>query len=404
MRHGLGREAGFWVSAAVVAHTLWTSAAPAMIYPLYAAQWGLTPTVTTGLFAVYPIVVVAVLIGFGTLSDRIGRRAAMLLGLAASAGGVLLLAVAADVGTLFAGRILMGIGVGLSAGPAAAALVEFAGPGGTGRAGSVTAAAQSLGLALALLLGGALVQHAPWPARLSFWLLFAVLVLIFAAAWFLPHGRADSPPARWRPGTPSVPPHARGAFATAALAVTAAYTHGAILMSLGAQIADDLVASPDAFVNGAALSLFALASGAVGILARGMAPRAAMIGGGAVSVAGAAFLAGSAALQSLVFFLAATAMAGAGYALLVLGGLGIVNAAVPDRQRGGTLSALFLFAYLFTGVLTAGLGRVAAGAGLETAVDIGAAVMGLLGGLTVLRAAGNHAKPESPARAGACPG
>jgi hypothetical protein len=43
----LGRSASFWVSAAVVAHTLWTSAAPAMTYPLYAAQWGLTPTATT---------------------------------------------------------------------------------------------------------------------------------------------------------------------------------------------------------------------------------------------------------------------------------------------------------------------------------------------------------------------
>ena len=30
----LGRRASFWVTAAVVAHTLWTSAAPSMTYPL----------------------------------------------------------------------------------------------------------------------------------------------------------------------------------------------------------------------------------------------------------------------------------------------------------------------------------------------------------------------------------
>lgn len=55
----LGQRASFWVSAGVVAHTLWTSAAPAMTYRLYAEEWHLTHTVTTGIFAIYPIVVVA---------------------------------------------------------------------------------------------------------------------------------------------------------------------------------------------------------------------------------------------------------------------------------------------------------------------------------------------------------
>jgi hypothetical protein len=86
----LGRRASFWVSAGVVTHIFWTSAAPAMTYRLYAEQWHLTPTATTAIFAVYPIVVVAVLIGFGDLSDHIGRRFTMLLGLGASLIGTLL--------------------------------------------------------------------------------------------------------------------------------------------------------------------------------------------------------------------------------------------------------------------------------------------------------------------------
>src|SRR5437899_9184628 len=86
----LGQQASFWVSAGVVAHTLWTSAAPAMTYRLYAEEWHLTYAVTTGIFAIYPIVVVAVLIGFGDISDHIGRRATMLLGLCASLSGAFL--------------------------------------------------------------------------------------------------------------------------------------------------------------------------------------------------------------------------------------------------------------------------------------------------------------------------
>jgi MFS family permease len=93
----LGRRASLWVSAGVVAHTLWTSAAPAMVYRLFAQEWHLSHAVTTGIFAVYPIVVVAVLVGFGGISDHIGRRATMLMGLGASLAGTLLFALAPSV-------------------------------------------------------------------------------------------------------------------------------------------------------------------------------------------------------------------------------------------------------------------------------------------------------------------
>src|SRR5258705_8243177 len=51
----LGQSTSFWVAAGVVTHTLWTGAAPAMTYPLFAEVWHLTHTFTTGIFATYPI-------------------------------------------------------------------------------------------------------------------------------------------------------------------------------------------------------------------------------------------------------------------------------------------------------------------------------------------------------------
>src|SRR3984893_1460416 len=80
-RFVFGRRASLLVSAGVVSHTLWTSAAPALTYRLYAQEWHLTHTVTAGIFAIYPISVVVMLIGFGGVSDHIGRRATMLSGL-----------------------------------------------------------------------------------------------------------------------------------------------------------------------------------------------------------------------------------------------------------------------------------------------------------------------------------
>src|SRR5882672_8636774 len=97
----LGRRASFWVVTAVVAHTLWTSAAPSMTYRLYASEWSLTPTVTTAMFAVFPIVVVTVLICFGDISDYIGRRATILVGLVFSLLGTACFAIALSVPWIF---------------------------------------------------------------------------------------------------------------------------------------------------------------------------------------------------------------------------------------------------------------------------------------------------------------
>jgi MFS family permease len=101
-----GNRASFWICAAIVAHTLWTSAAPAMTYPLYAMQWGLTTTITAAIFAIYPITVVFTLILFSNLPELFGTRKTMLAGLAGSIAGVFLFVFAANLFMLFAGRIL----------------------------------------------------------------------------------------------------------------------------------------------------------------------------------------------------------------------------------------------------------------------------------------------------------
>ncbi len=355
----LGPRASFWVSAGVATHTFWTSAAPAMTYPLYAAQWQLTETVTTAIFAVYPIVVVAVLVLLGELSDYYGRRVTMMLGVGASMLGVLAFAVATSVYWLFLGRVLMGLGVGLSAGPSTAAMVEFSPPGESKRASSVTTAAQSLGFVLALLIGGALIQYAPEPTRSTFWVLFAVLIGLFGATLLLPRQRVVSPGTTWRFKAPTIPKEIRGDFSTAALAVTTAYTHGVLILSLGSQVARDLVGSSNVFVNGSILSLFAILGGVLGIAARTLSARSALLLGAFASTVSMGMLSLAVGMHSVWLFVLATAAAGIGYSPLFLGGLQVINAVASPARRGGILSALYLFAYLSLGIVALALGAVA---------------------------------------------
>lgn len=373
-----GPRAGFWVAAAVVANTLWTSAAPAMTYRLYAADWGLSTTVTTAIYAVFPIVVVAALVGLGDLSDHIGRRAAILLGLAASFVGTLLFALAPDIAWVFAGRAFQGLGVGLAAGPATAAMVEFAAGGQSQRTSAVTTAAQAVGLTGATIVGGGLIEYVPFPTHLNYWVLSAAIALLFAAAWFLPRHRRDGIREAWRPRLPAIPPALRRPFTAASLAATTGFALGAMMLSLGGQVAHDVIGSPNALVNGAAIALFPIVAGIVGILARRLPSTTAIVFGGVATTTGMALLALSAAQHSLAIFLVAALAGGSGYSLLFTGGLGLLSARAPAAQRGATLSALYLVAYLMQGVIALLLGMVATRWGLAPAIELGAGIIAVM--------------------------
>jgi len=371
----LGRRASLLVSAGVVSHTLWTSAAPALTYGLYAQEWHLTHTVTAGIFAIYPIGVVVMLVGFGGISDQIGRRATMLVGLFASLAGALLFAVAPDVWCVFAGRALMGIGVGLAASPSTAAILEFTSPERAKRAALVTMGAQAIGFAVALLLGGALTEYGPWPTRLCFWILALFLIVLLIGTWLLPHHASGGRGGDWRSRMPSVPKHLRRAFAVSSTAMAAAYTFGVLVLSLGGQVEHDLIGSPNALLNSAVLSLFPIVMGTVGIISRTLPPRVALIAGALVSCLAMVLLILAVNFRDLVIYLLATAAAGGAYSLLFVGGLQLISMAAAETNRGSILSALYLLGYLSMGALALVLGAIATTRGLSLAVDLGAATI-----------------------------
>lgn len=394
----LGTRASFWVAAAVAAHTLWTSAAPALSYPLYAAQWHLTPTVITAMFAVYPVTVVAVLLLLGNLSDQIGRRATMLMGVSASLVGALLFALAQDVAWIFAGRFAMGVGVGLSASPASAALVEFSAPGQAQRAGAVNTAATGLGLALAVLVGGALITYAPLPTHLNFWVLSAVLAVLLGFTWLLPRHTLVDAGARWRPAVIKVPAKLLRPFATSATAVTAAYAMGAIHLSLGSQIARDLIGSKNAMVTGLVMAAFAAVTAVVAITAKRLDSRVSVAAGGLTSATAMALLMLAASQHALPIYIASVLLTGVAYSLLFLGGLTLINANAPAQHRAGTLSAIYLIGYLAMGALALAQGVMATRHGLAAALTLGGpAIAGLSLAAAALVAANRLWPQRAPA-------
>jgi hypothetical protein len=160
--------------------------------------------------------------------------------------------------------------------------------------------------------------------------------------------------------------------------MVAAYTFGVLVLSLGGQVEHDLIGSPNAFLNSAVLSLFPIVMGAIGIIARTLSPRTALIVGALVSCSGMVLLIVAVNLRDLAIYLLATAAAGGAYSLLFVGGLQVIRGAAPERNRGSILSALYLLSYLSMGALALVLGAIATARGLGLAVDLGAAAIILM--------------------------
>lgn len=372
----LPRAGSFWTAAAVAAIVLWTSAAPSTSYPLYAADWHLTPTVTTAIFALYPLVLVIVLLVFGDIADHIGRRAAILIGLALLLVGSALFAVAPDVVWVFVGRAFMGAGVGFALSPASAAVVEFSRTGREKAASSITTAGTALGLVLATTVGGALVQYGPFPLHLDFWVLVAAIAGVGGLVWFLPRHTPAEDRRRWRPRAVHVPRSLLGVYVTAALGVSVAYMFGSVFLALGADIAEQLIRTQNVLLVGSVLAAMSAVIGITAIATRSVAPPVSIGIGSVGTFVAFALLLGSSQTQSLPLFLVTTLVSGAAYALLFSGGVGLIGTRAPSHHRAGTLSAVYLVAYVLQGAVAVGLGVITTNDGLPRALDLGSVFIG----------------------------
>jgi MFS family permease len=372
-----GRRGTFWSAALVLALALWASGAPSVLYPVYAEQWSLPPVVMTSVFAAYPFALLVMLLVVGGIADVIGRRRAMLLGVAFVALGAVLFAVAPHVAFLFVGRALQGVGVGFAMSAASAALVEHSVFRSPRAASATTTVATSGGLTVAIVGGGALAQLVPFPLVTTYLLLIVFAVVTFVLIALTPDDRPLAAPA-WRPTLPRIAPGVGLTLIAAILGVVVAYSVGAVFLSLGAQMARQLTGTGDLLVIGAILGLSSAAIGVTALLVGRVPSRVATLAGGVVSAAGLGAMAATASTGSLGWFLVWCVVGGIGYSLAFTGGVGLAAAAAPPEHRAGTFSLVYLIAYLFQTIVAVGGGALATALGLATAVDVMAPLVGVL--------------------------
>lgn len=369
------RRYGFWTAALVTAVLLWASASSSVNYPLYADHWGLQPWVTTVMFAVYPAVLIPMLLVFGNISDYIGRRTAIIWGLGFVVAGGVCLGSAQWLGLIFIGRVLFGIGVGLAMSPATAAVIEFGGPDGAKRAGSTVATAGAVGLTVSMLAGGALVEYAPYPLYLNQWMLLVVAAVALVMSFALPHHTPDEATGKWRPRRLLFPRGSRGRFAAGVLTVAAAYCIGVIFIGLGAGIAKAMLHSDDLFLAGIIVGTSTVAVAVTSLLIRPLRPATQLVWGLVTAAISMGTLVASGLIVSLPLFVTSSVVSGVGYGMLLSGGLGFVGIAAPAHHRAAAVSTAYFFAYIAQAAAAVGLGVLETNVSYLAAVSVGAVII-----------------------------
>ncbi|MFF1415988.1 MFS transporter [Streptomyces sp. NPDC058289] len=140
----------------------------------------------------YPLVCAALLILFGTLGDRVGRRRVLLLGYGLFGAASALAALADNAQVLIAARALLGVG-GAMIMPATLSILRQVFPDRRERAlaiGIWTAVA-AVGAASGPVLGGFLVQHFWWGSVFLINIPLMIMILPLGR-WLLPESKGTS--------------------------------------------------------------------------------------------------------------------------------------------------------------------------------------------------------------------
>ncbi|MEO9322415.1 MFS transporter [Nocardioides sp. C4-1] len=148
----------------------------------------------------YNLAFAALVLAMGSISDKVGRRPALVVGLASFAAASGVAALVDSAGALVALRFVMGVSAALIF-PTTLSIIANAFPDRRERAGALGAwgAATGMGVALGPVTGGFLLEHFTWHA--VFWALVPVgLVAIAMTLAFVPESRDPHVPALDRPG------------------------------------------------------------------------------------------------------------------------------------------------------------------------------------------------------------
>jgi len=326
------------------------------------------------------------LLAFGRASDTIGRRPALLAGLAASIASSLTFLVTSGVHDhaggltlLLLGRLLSGLSAGVFTGTATATLADYSGDHKT-RASLVAAVANIGGLGLGPLVAGALARYVTHPLITPFLVHLALVLTAVLLISAIPEPVEVRRPRRLSVQQLSVPASLRSTFVQAGTAGFAGFAVLGFFTAVG-PAALAILGHHDPLLTG--LVVFVVfASSAIGQVVSLVVPvRTALLAGTAVLIVGIAAVGTGIGLKELWILVAGGAVSGLGQGVSFRSALGSVTGASPAPARAAVSSSFFAVCYVGISLPVVGVGAGADAFGLVRIAEVFA---GIIAGLSLL--------------------
>jgi len=366
VRKVVSRNVGFVLVAYAFLATMIGTTLPTPLYPLFEQRYSFGELMVTVIFGVYAFGVIAGLLVFGNLSDEIGRKPVLLIGLAFSAASAFLFVFAGSLVPIFAGRIASGLSAGVFTGTATAMLVDLA-PGGRRRVASFVAVIVNLGgLGLGTLLAGLLADYCRSPLRLPFIVDLGLLVPALLGLLMTPE-TVQRTAFRLRLQRLKVPTEVRGVFIRGAAAGFGSFAVAGVFSSVAPVFLGQILGRTSHALAGAVVFILFTASIVGQLIVSRLSDRRALVSGCVLLVGGVGLLALALGIESLAALIAAASVVGIGQGLVIGAGLAAINQRAPVEHRGETASSFFVVMYVGLSLPVIGVGVAAHAFSLRTA-------------------------------------
>lgn len=382
-RHPIPAGAAFAGVVAAFVIVMMGTTLPTPLYAVYGTTLHFGVGMTTLVFAVYAIGVIAALIMFGRWSDVIGRRPLLLAGVVLSAVSAIMFLAAHSLDQLFAARVVSGLSAGIYTGTATAAVIELAPPSWRFRAPAIATAANIGGLGLGPLVAGLFAEYVPSPLHTVFVVDLAVLVIAGVTIWLIPEPARPRPGARLGLQRLSVPPQVRPVFGGPVIAAFAGFAVLGTFTAIAPAFLARVMGIDNHAVAGGVVALTFGISALTQILGRKAPTTAALITGCAALVVGVAVTGWALAAASLALLIIGAVICGAGQGISFSKGLSAILAASPADQRAEVTSTYFVIGYVALSIPIVGQGIAATHWGLVPAGIAFCIGVGLLSALAM---------------------
>jgi MFS family permease len=322
------------------------AAAPIPLYNIYRAEDGFTNAGISMAVVAYAVGTITALLVLGRLSNHLGRRRSATGSLGLLLLGCLLLLDVHDIGTLLAGRLLVGIGTGLASSSLTSYIVDAAPSRPEWLASVASSQGPMLGLTIGAVTSGALIQFGPWPRDLIYLVCVGFLLLSASLIAISPE-TATSMPGAWRSLIPQVrvPAGIRHLLPVAAAVFLPTWATAAFYQAFVPALVEDELHTRSplilALVFAAYMTSSVLGAPIGGRFTPAVAQRIGMI----TFLVGMIGIITAIAAGTLVLFIIATLVAGAGQGIAISAATGGLLNGSTLADRAPIFSAIYLLCY-----------------------------------------------------------